>query len=91
MVLPGGGHRHRTAARGLPSDSCQAPHWGYALEGEVIVRYVDGSQETVQGGDLFYWPPGHTVRVAQAAEIILFCPALEHNEVRDHMKVQMAG
>lgn len=77
--------------KGLPSDSCHAPHWGYVLEGEVTVTYVDASEETVRGGDLFYWPPGHSVRVGQDAEIILFSPAHEHNEVIDHMKAQMAG
>jgi len=74
---------------GLPSDSCHAPHWGYVLEGEVTVRYVDATEETVTGGELFYWPPGHTVRVGKDAEVILFSPSLEHNEVLGHMKAKM--
>jgi len=43
------------------------------------------------GGDLFYWPPGHTVRVGADAEVILFSPQREHSEVIDHMLKKMAG
>lgn len=77
--------------KGLPTDSCHAPHWGYLLEGEVTVQYTDATEETIRGGDLFYWPPGHSVRVGQNAEIILFSPAQEHNEVLAHMSATMAG
>ena len=38
-----------------------------------------------KSGDLFYWPPGHTVKVGQDAEIILFSPQDEHSEVIDHI------
>src|SRR5688572_15744534 len=48
--------------KGLENDLCQSPHWGYVLEGELTVTYASGAEETVQEGDLFYWPPGHTVR-----------------------------
>ena len=71
--------------QGLKGDLCQAPHWGYVLQGELSVTYGDGSSEVISGGDLFYWPPGHTVRVAQDAEVILFSPQHEHSEVIDHM------
>ena len=71
--------------QGLKDDLCQAPHWGYVLQGELSVTYGDGSSEVIRGGDLFYWPPGHTVRVAQDAEVILFSPQHEHSEVIDHM------
>ncbi|MBV7438763.1 hypothetical protein [Aeromonas sp. sif2416] len=71
--------------QGLKDDLCQAPHWGYVLQGELSVTYGDGSSEVISGGDLFYWPPGHTVRVGQDAEVILFSPQHEHSEVIDHM------
>ncbi|WP_433787044.1 hypothetical protein ACQPX6_09425 [Actinomycetospora sp. CA-101289] len=76
---------------GLPGDSCHAPHWGYMLEGQVTVTYVDGTEESPEEGELFYWPPGHSVRVGRDAEVILFSPAKEHNDVIDHMKTQMGG
>jgi hypothetical protein len=76
--------------KGLENDLCQAPHWGYLISGEVTVTYGDGRAETVNGGDLFYWPPGHTVRVEKDAEIILFSPQHEHGLVLDHLLKQLA-
>lgn len=77
--------------KGLEGDACQSPHWGYLIEGELVVTYTDGSEETVRGGDLFYWPPGHSVRIAIDAEIILFSPQHEHGLVMDHINAQIAG
>ncbi|MCA1636444.1 MAG: cupin domain-containing protein [Acidobacteria bacterium] len=77
--------------RGLEGNLCQAPHWGYLLEGELTVTYADGSQEVIKGGDLFYWPPGHTVKVSSDAEVILFSPQKEHVKVIDHMHAKMMG
>ena len=70
---------------GLEHDACHAPHWGFIKSGEVIVTYVDGHAETCSDDDLFYWPPGHSVRVARDAEVILFSPQVEHGAVMDHM------
>ena len=58
-------------------------------KGELTVTYADASAEVIKGGDLFYWPPGHTVKVAQDAEVILFSPQHEHDKVIDHMKAAM--
>jgi hypothetical protein len=77
--------------KGLEGDLCQAPHWGYVLRGELTVTYANGTEELIKSGDLFYWPPGHTVRVGKDAEIILFSPQEEHNKVIDHMRAKMAG
>lgn len=74
---------------GLEGNLCQAPHWGYVEQGEVTVTYAGGSAEVVRGGDLFYWPPGHTVRVDEDAEVILFSPQHEHTEVIDHMRAKL--
>ena len=77
--------------QGLKDDLCQSPHWGYLLQGDLVVTFADGTNENVLAGDLFYWPPGHTVRVTEDAEVILFSPEREHSEVIDHMRVKMAG
>lgn len=77
--------------QGLKDNSCQAPHWGYVLEGELTVTYSDGTEEVIKGGDLFYWPPGHTVKVSSDAEVILFSPQKEHGAVLDHMHAKMMG
>ena len=71
--------------KGLEGDNCHAPHWGHVLQGQLVVSYADGTEETCVGGDLFYWPPGHSVRVLDDAEVILFSPQVEHVAVLDHM------
>jgi hypothetical protein len=76
--------------KGLKGDLCQSPHWGYLIEGEVTVTFGDGQEESVSGGDLFYWKPGHTVKVSRDAEIILFSPQEEHVAVVDHVSAQLA-
>jgi hypothetical protein len=75
---------------GLEGDTCHAPHWGYLISGGVAVSYADSTQETVTGGELFYWPPGHSVRVTEDAEVVMFSPQSEHTLVLDHMLAKMA-
>ncbi|MCO5177095.1 MAG: hypothetical protein M9890_09030 [Thermomicrobiales bacterium] len=77
--------------KGLEGDLCQCPHWGYVLQGRITTTSADGIQETVQTNDLFYWPPGHNVRVDADAEIIMFSPQHEHSAVIDHMIEKVRG
>lgn len=74
---------------GLDGDMCHGPHWGYLLAGDVVVSYRDGTTEQCRGGDLFYWPPGHSVRVEEDAELIMFSPQEEHLEVMDHILAKL--
>lgn len=76
---------------GLDHDTCHAPHWGYVLEGELVVSFVGGRESTFCGGDMFFWPPGHSVRVVDDAELILFSPQREHVAVIDHMLGKLAA
>jgi hypothetical protein len=71
--------------KGLEQNLCQAPHWGYLIKGALTVTYADGQQEVINAEDLFYWPPGHTVKVHEDAEIVLFSPLKEHAPVIAHM------
>ena len=41
-------------------------------------------------GDLFHWPPGHSVRIEHDAELILFSPQVEHTAVMDHILDKLA-
>ena len=75
----------------LPGDACQARHWGYMIEGGVVVTYEDGTTETCRASDVFYWPPGHSVRVTDDAEVIMFSPQIEHTTVLDHMLAKMTA
>lgn len=76
---------------GLEHDLCHCPHWGYIVSGEVVATFQDGSEETAHTGDLFYWPPWHTVRAAQDSEFVLFSPQHEHGMVMDHVNRKLAG
>lgn len=71
--------------QGLEGNLCQCPHWGFVLRGRITTTSATGAQETVTANDLFYWPPGHNVRVEADAEIIMFSPQREHSLVIDHM------
>jgi hypothetical protein len=71
--------------KGLDGDLCQCPHWGFVVRGQLTTTDASGKQETVRTDDLFYWPPGHNVRVDADAEIVMFSPQHQHSEVIGHM------
>ncbi len=70
---------------GLEGNLCQSPHWGYVLSGQITTTDSEGIQETVNMNDLFFWPPGHNIKVNEDAEIIMFSPQHEHTTVINHM------
>jgi len=74
---------------GLENDLCQSPHWGYVLSGRLTVTYTDGSEEVDEGGDMYYWPPGHTVRADEDTDVVMFSPQHEHGDVIGHMRNKM--
>lgn len=71
--------------QGLEGNLCQSPHWGFVLKGQLTTTDAEGIKETVNAEDLFYWPPGHNVKVDEDAEIIMFSPQDEHSHVIKHM------
>lgn len=77
--------------KGLRGDMCQCPHWGFVLRGQLTTTDAVGRTETVRTNDLFYWPPGHNVRVDADAEIVMFSPQDEHGHVIDHMLERTKG
>lgn len=76
---------------GLPGDLCASPHWGYVIEGRIVLTYGDGAEETTEGGELFYWRPHHTARAEADSRMVLFSPADEHTKVLDHVAAKMGG
>jgi len=76
---------------GLEHDDCHSAHWGYMVAGSVTVSYRDGAEECCSDGDLFYWPPGHSVRVESDAELVMFSPQGDHGPVLDHIAGKMAA
>lgn len=77
--------------QGLEGNLCQSPHWGFVLRGQITMTDAAGKQETVSTDDLFYWPPGHNVRVDVDAEIVMFSPQHEHSRVINHLIEKTKG
>jgi hypothetical protein len=77
--------------QGLPDDACQAPHWGYLRSGTALVTYTDGSSERCSAGDVFFWPAGHSVRIEEDADIVMFSASESHGQVLDHIAAQLAS
>ena len=77
--------------QGLEGDLCQTPHWGYIIEGKLTVSFADGDDEIVETNDLFYWPPGHSVKAEEKTEIVMFSPQHEHGLVIDHILEKVGG
>ena len=76
--------------QGLQNNSCHCPHWGYVVEGELLVKYDNGIEEKLTTGDVFYLPPGHTAIVEKDLKFIDFNPTKEFSEVMDHIGKKMA-
>ena len=76
--------------QGLDHDSCHCPHWGYVIEGAMLVKYDDGSEEVLRAGDVFYLPSGHTAIVQEALKLVEFNPTKEFNEVMEHVGRKVA-
>lgn len=76
---------------GLDRDACPSAHWGYVIGGDLVVTYTDGSTERCTTGDVFHWPPHHSVRVDEDAELILFSPQADHTPVIDHILGKLAA
>ena len=75
----------RPMLKGLPNDSCPAPHWGYMLKGTMHLTYNDGSKETVSAGEVFYMPAGHNATSDSEIAWIEFSPEKELKQVFDHL------
>jgi hypothetical protein len=75
--------------QGLDGHACQSAHWGYVISGDLTVTYTNGTEEPCTGGDVFHWPAGHSVRVEQDAELILFSPQDDHGPVIEHIRGQL--
>lgn len=76
---------------GLDGNHCNCPHWGFVMSGRITTTDATGAKETVSTNDLFYWPPGHNVKVDADAEIIMFSPQREHTAVINHMTEMVKG
>ena len=76
---------------GLPGDLCQCPHWGYVVAGSIHIRYADGSEETCRGGELYYWPGGHTGWTDEGVTFLEFSPAHDIAPVLEHVAARLSA
>lgn len=67
---------------GLPDNRCQCEHYGYVLEGEIVVRYAD-SEEVIAAGAAYYIPPGHLPLVRGAARTVEFTKTADLNKTME--------
>ncbi len=75
---------------GLKDDLCQVPHWGYLEKGKL--RIIDKNKKTtvVNGGEVFYMPPGHTAIIDEDSKIIEFSPEEGMHELNKHVQKRVA-
>ncbi len=62
---------------GLPDNACQARHWGVVLEGTLVIRYTDNSEDVIEAGEAYYAPPGHLPLFKAGTRLIEFSPTEE--------------
>ena len=79
-----------TLLEGLKNNSCQCPHWGCMIQGEMRVKYDDGTEEVLNAGDVFYLPAGHTGIIDEDTKVIEFNPEKEFGELGEHIAKKMA-
>ncbi len=70
---------------GLPNDLCPCPHWGYVLQGQLRVTFVD-HEEVYNAGDMFYVAPGHRPVIGANTEFVEFSPAEPYRQVSEVIK-----
>lgn len=69
---------------GLPGDRCPSPHWGVVLEGAIDLEHADGTRETANAGDVYFWPAGHTATSENGAVFVEVGPVGPMRDFHDH-------
>jgi len=75
----------------MTSAYMQCPHWGFVIEGNIRVKYEDGTEEVVGAGEIYYWPSGHTVVVEEAVKMVEFSPHNQMSQVLRPRRWQAVG
>lgn len=74
---------------GLPEDRCPSPHWGMVLEGAITMTHADGTRETIEAGDAYHWPAGHTARTDDGVAFLEIGPVAPMRQFGDHAKAKI--
>src|SRR5918994_3369263 len=68
--------------KGLPDDRCQSPHWGYVIKGRITWKVGD-REETIESGEAYYVPAGHTPKLHAGTELVEFSPTAEFEQTME--------
>jgi hypothetical protein len=71
---------------GLPDDLCPCPHWGYMLEGRLLMHTTNGDQ-IYEAGQAFYWAAGHSPVALDDCAYVDFSPTEAFNAVIRHLQL----
>ena len=75
----------------MPDGRCPVRHWGRVLEGELHLRYADGTEEVTRAGEFFHWPAGHIGRTEETGVVwIDVCPVTEARHVDETLAAAAA-
>jgi hypothetical protein len=72
------------ALEGLEGDRCPCPHWGYMLEGRLLMRGERADTE-YDAGQAFYWAPGHVPVALTDCAYVDFSPTADFASVVRHI------
>jgi len=76
---------------GLPDDACQAEHWGVVLEGKLIFKYTDGTEDVITAGQAYWAKPGHTPVLFANTRVVEFSPTEAFNKTLEVVEANMAA
>lgn len=66
--------------QGLPDDRCQSHHWGYVIEGRMILHRPEGDI-VAEAGEAYYVAPGHTGESGlPGTKVVEFSPTAEYEQ-----------
>jgi hypothetical protein len=69
----------------MPDGLCSGNHWGRVTEGEIRLRYADGSEETTGAGELYHWPAGHTAWTGPGVVFLAVTPLAEVRRMEEQL------
>jgi hypothetical protein len=75
--------------KGLPGDTCPCDHYGYVFSGSFRVRYLDGSEETVEAGNVYYIPKGHFFIYDEPCHHLEINPHEELQQLMQHFNIKL--
>lgn len=80
----------RPLLEGFANDHCSVPHWGYVIEGAILIEYDDGTKDIFKEGEAFFMRPGHTGEVLEDLFLVSFSPEKGMHDLAGHLEKKVA-